>query len=269
MCAGVWLCDGHVHVCQCVAVWLCVCACVCVCVPNILVPPPPPTHARYVFSSAEQQMYIGMADRSNLKQPQTFHVEGMGTVTVAQVTSGELAMCRMNNMAFFLPPLPEPYVFRPPNEFLGMVEMSMTHVHIPGSDLHRIYVPAGKWAVAMVDGRQVILDPAAKMMEADSAVVESDQGNGIWIFRAQQLSLAGPEPIDAKKTELFNVTRLNVPMSEIAFGVHSSTGERIIWASGNHTINKNSGQVFQGFFSTQLEDVKVRVLAFVVLSVYV
>ena len=148
------------------------------------------------------------------------------------------------------------YVFRPPNEFLGMVEMSNTHVHIPGSDLHRIYVPAGQWAVAMVDGRQVILDPAAKA-EPDSAVVESDQGNGIWIFRAQQLSLAGPEPIDAKKTELFNVTRLNVPMSEIAFGVHSSTGERIIWASGNHTINKNSGQVFQGFFSTQLEDVKV------------
>lgn len=158
------------------------------------------------------------------------------------------------------------YVFRPPNEFLGMVEMSNTHVHIPGSDLHRIYVPAGQWAVAMVDGRQVILDPAAKG-EPDSAVVESDQGNGIWIFRAQQLSLAGPEPIDAKKTELFNVTRLNVPMSEIAFGVHSSTGERIIWASGNHTINKNSGQVFQGFFSTQLEDVKVCVFVFVFVCV--
>merc|ERR1719473_1189728 len=31
----------------------------------------------------------------------------------------------------------------------------------------------------------------------------------------------------------------------------------MMWGPGNHTINKNSGQVFQGFFNTQLEDVKI------------
>mmetsp|Transcript_18244 Transcript_18244/g.54055 ORF Transcript_18244/g.54055 Transcript_18244/m.54055 type:complete len:1106 (+) Transcript_18244:62-3379(+) len=214
-----------------------------------------PHSVEYVFSSAEQQVYIGMADRTK-KDPQNFEVPGIGTVTIAVVTSGQLAMCRLNNVSFFLPPLSEPYVFRPPHEFLGMADTSQTHIHIPGSDLHRIYVPSGKWAVAMVDGRQVILDPAAASSEIRTEK-GSDEGNGIWIFRAQQLELAGPEPIDSRVASLFNVTRLQVPVNEIAFGVDSRTGDRIIWPSGNHTINKNTGQVFQGFFSTQLEDVKI------------
>eukprot|EP00040_Diaphanoeca_grandis_P020967 m.111549 g.111549 ORF g.111549 m.111549 type:complete len:1237 (+) comp28130_c0_seq1:346-4056(+) len=208
-----------------------------------------PHSIEYIFSSQEQQMFIGLADK-NGREPQNFEVPGVGRVTIATVRSGQLAMCRLNNMSFFLPPMPEPYVFRPPNEYFGMVDMDNTHVHIPDSDLHRIYVPAGEWAVAMIDGRQVILDPATNN-------TNGSEGNGIWIFRAQQLSLAGPEAIDAKVTELFNVTRLQVPMNEIAFGVDSVSGERLIWGPGNHTINKNKGQVFQGFFRTQLEDVKI------------
>lgn len=125
-----------------------------------------------------------------------------------------------------------------------MADTSQTHIHIPSSDLHRIYIPAGQWAVAMVDGRQVILDPAGKSTDIKTEK-GSDEGNGIWIFRAQQLELAGPEPIDAKVTTLFNVTRLQVPVNEIGFGVDSTSGDRIIWPSGNHTINKNTGQVFQ------------------------
>eukprot|EP00037_Helgoeca_nana_P038158 m.19175 g.19175 ORF g.19175 m.19175 type:complete len:1213 (+) comp9885_c0_seq1:490-4128(+) len=214
-----------------------------------------PHSIEYVFSSAEQQVYIGMADRTK-KEPQMFEVPGIGTVVIAVVNSGQLAMCRLNNVSFFLPPLSEPYVLRPPHEFLGMADTSQTHIHIPTSDLHRIYVPAGKWAVAMVDGRQVILDPAAKSTDVKTER-GSDEGNGIWIFRSQHLVLEGPEPIDSKVTSLFNVTRLQVPVNEIAFGVDSSSGDRIIWPSGNHTINKNTGQVFQGFFSTQLEDVKI------------
>jgi hypothetical protein len=90
-----------------------------------------------------------------------------------------------------------------------MADTSQTHIHIPTSDLHRIYVPAGKWAVAMVDGRQVILDPAAKSTDVKTER-GSDEGNGIWIFRSQHLVLEGPEPIDSKVTSLFNVTRLQV-----------------------------------------------------------
>ena len=209
-----------------------------------------PHSMQYVFSSTEQQIYVGMANR-NVKEAQNYDVPGVGKVTIAVVSSGQLAMCRLKNMSFLLSPSPDPYVFRPPNEFLGMVDMEETHVHIPGSDLHRIYIPAGEWAVAMVDGRQVILDPAKDAVEAAS------EGNGIWIFRAQQLQLAGPKRIDERRTELFNVTRLQVEMNEIAFGVDSKTGERLMWGPGNHTVNKNSGQVFQGFFNTQLEDVKI------------
>ena len=199
-----------------------------------------PHSIEYIFSSTEQQIYVGMADR-NCKEPQHFAVPRVGKVTIAIVASGQLGMSKLNNMSFFLSPSPEPYVFRPPNEFFGMVDMESTHVHIPGSDLHRIYVPAGKWAVAMVDGRQTVLDPAV----SSSATTSTDKGNGIWIFRAQQLELAGPENIDGKCTELFNVTRLQVPMNEIAFGVDSATGDRLIWNAGNHTINKNDGKVFQ------------------------
>lgn len=205
----------------------------------------------YVFSSNEGQIYIGTINKND-KAPQQFDVLNVGSVTVAVVQSGQLAMCRLNNISFFLSPSPEPYVFLPPNEFLGMVDNTSSHVHIPGSDLHRIYVPAGQWAVAMIDGRQVILDPA----EAKNG--GACQGNGIWIFRAQQLDLQGPALISEKQTDFFNVTRIQVPLNEIAFGVNSRTHEKEIWGPGNHVIDKSDGVVFEGFFQTQLDDVKIQ-----------
>ncbi len=212
-----------------------------------LMPPSLP----YVFSSNEGQVYIGMVNK-NEKAPQQFDVPNVGQVTVAVVQSGQLAMCRLNNISFFLSPSPEPYVFLPPNEFLGMVDNTASHVHVPGSDLHRIYVPAGQWAVAMIDGRQVILDPAASKKGG------ACQGNGIWIFRAQQLDMQGPALISEKCTDFFNVTRIQVPLNEIAFGVNSRTHEKEIWGPGNHVIDKSDGVVFNGFFQTQLDDVKIQ-----------
>lgn len=87
------------------------------------------------------------------------------------------------------------------------VQMHQSEIQ-PGLYMCVVRRGTGQWAVAMVDGRQVILDPA----NADNSTTAAGecQGNGIWIFRAQQLELGGPCAIDEKKSELFNVVRLQV-----------------------------------------------------------
>lgn len=233
-----------------------------------------PPSLKYVFNSADGQTYIGMADQ-NEKNTQTFYVEGVGAMTIAVVESGQIGMVRINHFSFFLPPSPKPYIVRPPNEFLGLVDKDMVMVKIPNSDLHRLYIPSGQWAVAMIDGRQVVLDPATNQHTAgrdEGAFYNGDNGSkwstkekakpskdssasGIWIFRAQQLDLQGPKPVDEKYNQLYNVQRIQVPMDEVGYGYDQGT--LTIWAPGNHLIDINLQRRFESFFRTKLDDIKI------------
>lgn len=208
-----------------------------------------PPNLEYVFSTAEGQTYLGMADHNN-KKTQKFHAPQVGEITIATVTSGQIGMAEINNVAFLLAPSPQPYIIRSPNEFLGLVEKDHVLTHVPKSDLYRIYIPSGQWAVAMIDGKQVILDPAKPQSTPGS------QGNGIWIFRAQELKLEGPKPINERENQLFNVQRIQVSMDEVAYGYNE--GELVIWGPGNHVIDINQGERFEGFFKTKLDDISFK-----------
>lgn len=178
---------------------------------------------------------------------QKLNVPGIGEVTILNITSGQIGTCRIQNMHFFLEARPNPYVLAPPNQFLKIIPSADAHAE--AGDLHRIFLRPDEIAVVSVDGEAMVLP--SEMLDKSIA-----KGNGVYVYRCFQFQIWGPVKKSDKQADLGPYHFFNVGVGEVGYGYVE--GKLKIWKQGQHCVDNNKDEWFEGFYAINVDPVNIK-----------
>ena len=214
--------------------------------------PPLLTGAIYYLAEPEQR-FVGVIDRYK-EGVQRHDVPGIGEVSIANISTGALGVCRRQGVYCFLNPSimrnqrfdSSPYVFVHPDMFVEEIDIAAKRYQY--GDLHRVVLRPDERAVVSKDGEPLQLPR--------DAPPGASAGNGVYHFRSNQLEIYGPVKKTEQYSELGPYIFFNVPVGEVAFGYDTEDGLRI-WERGSHCLSIDRGQRFGGFFAINVDPIEI------------